>query len=158
MRIDELTTVAEWREAFPVMRELRPHLNEVTFLDLMRAMKPQGYRLLAARDDTGTIRALAGFSEYNGLYYGHHLHVGELVTTASERPHGYGKALMDQVDALARDLGCDQIALVSGLQRADAHRYYEQKVGMTRTAYTFQKAVRPSIFTWPSAPPSATQS
>ena len=86
MRIDELTTEAEWREAFPVMRELRPHLNEVTFLDIMRAMKPQGYRLLAAR--------------------------------------------------------------------ADAHRFYENKVGMTRTAYTFQKAVRPSIFTWPPAPPS----
>ena len=73
----------------------------------MRAMKPQGYRLLAARDDAGTIQALAGFSEYNGLYYGHHLHVWELVTTASERSHGYGKALMDQVEAIARDLGCD---------------------------------------------------
>jgi GNAT superfamily N-acetyltransferase len=154
MRINELTTEAEWREAFPVMRELRTHLDEATFLDLMRVITPQGYRLLAARDDDGTIRALAGIGEQTNLYYGHHIWVYELVTTASERSHGYGKALMDQVDAMARDLGCDTVALASGLQRADAHRFYEDKVGMMRSAYTFQKAVRPSIFTWPPAPPS----
>ena len=158
MGIDELTTEVEWREAFPVMRELRPHLDEATFLDLMRAMKPQGYRLLAARADDGTIRALAGIGEQTNLYYGHHIWVYELVTTASERSRGYGKALMDRVDALARDLSCDIVALASGLQRADAHRFYEDRVGMMRSAYTFQKSIRSSIFMWPPAPPSAPQS
>ena len=154
MRIDELTSEAEWREAFPVMRELRTHLDEATFLDLMRAMEPEGYRLLAARDDTGVIRALAGIAALTNLYYGRHIWVYELITTASERSRGYGKTLLDYVDALARDLGCDTVALASGLQRADAHRFYEQKMGMQRTAYTFQKAIRPSIFTWPPAPPA----
>lgn len=154
MRIEELMTEAEWREAFPVMRELRTHLDEATFLALMRQMKPEGYRLLAARDEQGAIRALAGIAELTNLYYGHHIWVYELVTTASERSHGYGKALMDQVEAIGRDLGCDTVALASGLQRADAHRFYEQKVGMLRSAYTFQKSLRPSIFVWPPAPPS----
>lgn len=152
MRIDELTSEAEWREAFPVMRELRSHLDEATFLALLREMRPGGYRLLAARDDAGVIRALAGIGEQTNLYYGHHIWVYELVTTASERSHGYGKALMDQVEAMARDLGCDTVALASGLQRADAHRFYEDKVGMVRSAYTFQKSVRPSIFVWPPDP------
>lgn len=155
MRIDELTTEAEWREAFPVMRELRTHLDEATFLDLMRTMKPEGYRLLAARDDQGKITALAGIAELTNLYYGHHIWVYELITTATARSHGYGKALMDQVEALARDLGCDTVALASGLQRADAHRFYEDKVRMMRSAYTFQKAIRPSIFVWP---PTSAQS
>ena len=157
MRIDELTTEAEWREAFPVMRELRTHLDEETFLDLMWKMRPEGYRLLAARDDQGVIRALAGIATLTNLYYGRHIWVYELITTASERSRGYGKALLDYVDALARDLSCDTVALASGLQRADAHRFYEQKMGMRRTAYTFQKAIRPSIFTWRAvlpAPPS----
>jgi GNAT superfamily N-acetyltransferase len=152
MRIVELTTEAEWREAFPVMRELRAHLDEETFLALMEKMRPEGYRLLAARDNQGTIKALAGIAELTNLYYGHHIWVYELVTTASERSRGYGKALLDRVEALARDLGCDTVALASGLQRADAHRFYEDKVGMQRTAYTFQKAVHPSIFTWPPVP------
>ena len=67
MRIDELTSEAEWREAFPVMRELRTHLDEAMFLDLMRQMKPEGYRLLAARDDQGVIRALAGIATLTNL-------------------------------------------------------------------------------------------
>lgn len=154
MKIVELTTETEWREAFPVMRELRTHLDEEIFLDLLRAMRPSGYRLFAARDEAGVIRALAGIGEHTNLYYGHHIWVYELVTTASERSRGFGKALMDHVEMLARDLGCDTVALASGLQRADAHRFYEQKVGMMRSAYTFQKSVRPSIFTWPPAPPS----
>lgn len=154
MRIEELTTEAEWREAFPVMRELRTHLDEATFLDLVRAMTPQGYRLFAARDDAGAIRALAGIGEQINLYYGHHIWVYELITSAGERSKGYGKALMEYIYALAADLGCDTVALASGLQRADAHRFYEQKVGMIRSAYTFQKAIRPSVFTWPPAPPS----
>ena len=155
MRIDELTTEVEWREAFPVMRELRTHLDEATFLDLMREMKPAGYQLLAARDASGVIRALAGIGEHTNLYYGHHIWVYELITTASERSHGYGKALMDSIDVLARDLGCDTVALASGLQRADAHRFYEQKAHLKASAYTFQKAIRPSIFTWPPAPAPA---
>ena len=154
MRIDELTTEAEWREAFPVMRELRTHLDEATFLALMHEMTPQGYRLLAARDDAGMIRALAGIGELTNLYYGHHIWVYELITSASERSRGYGKALMDRVETLARDLGCDTVALASGLQRADAHRFYEDKVGMLRSAYTFQKSVRPSIFVWPPHAPA----
>lgn len=154
MRIDELTTEAEWREAFPVMRELRTHLDEATFLDLMRTMKPEGYRLLAARNSEGVIRALAGIAEFTTLYFGHHIRVYDLVTAADERSRGYGKALMDQVEALAHDIGCDTVALASGLQRADAHRFYEGKVGMLRSAYVFQKAMRPSIFVSPPAPPS----
>lgn len=155
MEIVELTTEAEWRESFPVMRELRTHLDEATYLDLLREMTPQGYRLLAARDDAGVIRALAGIGYHLNLYYGHHIWVYELVTTASERSRGYGKALLDHVDALARDLGCDTVALASGLQRADAHRFYEQKAHLKASAYTFQKAIRPSIFTWPPAPAPA---
>jgi hypothetical protein len=58
MKIIELTTEAEWREAFPVMRELRTHLDEATFLDLMRTMKPEGYRMLATtRAPSGRWRA-----------------------------------------------------------------------------------------------------
>ena len=75
----------------------------------------------------GVIRALAGIGELTNLYDGRHIGVYELITSASERSRGYGKALMDRVETLARDLGCDTVALASGLQRADAHRFYEDK-------------------------------
>ena len=51
--IVELTTEEQWREAFPVMLELRTHLDEDTFVAMLREMAPQGYRLLAVREDWG---------------------------------------------------------------------------------------------------------
>lgn len=146
MRIDELTTEAQWREAFPVMRELRTHLDLDAYLAVLREMAPQGYRLLAVRGDDGAITGLAGIALLTNLYYGRHIWVYDLVTTASDRSQGYGSALLAYVEALARQAGCDMVALASGLQRADAHRFYERRMGYQRRAYTFQKPLRASVF------------
>ncbi len=141
MEVVELTTEDQWREAFPVMRELRTHLEEASFVELVREMTPQGYRLLAVRDGGG-IKALAGIAHLTNLYYGRHIWVYDLITTAGERSKGYGEALLSHVEQMARELDCDTITLASGLQRLDAHRFYEQRMGYARTAYTFQKSLR----------------
>jgi GNAT superfamily N-acetyltransferase len=137
----ELVTEDQWREAFPVMHELRTHLDEVSFIALLREMAPQGYRLLAVRDE-GAIKALAGIARLTNLYYGRHIWVYDLITTAAARSRGYGEALLGHVERMARELDCDTVALASGLQRLDAHRFYEQRMGYSRTAYTFQKSLR----------------
>ena len=141
MEVLELRGEEQWREAFPVMRELRTHLDEDTFVAMLREMGPQGYRLLAVRDG-GAITALAGIAHLTNLYYGRHVWVYDLITTAAARSQGYGEALLGHVERLARELGCDTVALASGLQRLDAHRFYELRMGYSRTAYTFQKALR----------------
>lgn len=141
MEVVELTTEEQWREAFPVMHELRTHLDKAAFVELVREMTPQGYRLVALRDG-GAIKALAGIAHLTNLYYGRHIWVYDLITTAGERSKGYGEALLRHVEQMARELDCDTIALASGLQRLDAHRFYEQRMGYARTAYTFQKSLR----------------
>lgn len=141
MDVIELVTEDQWREAFPVMHELRTHLDEVSFIALLREMAPQGYRLLAVRDE-GAIKALAGIARLTNLYYGRHIWVYDLITTAAARSRGYGEALLGHVERMARELDCDTVALASGLQRLDAHRFYEQRMGYSRTAYTFQKSLR----------------
>ncbi|MDQ3953080.1 MAG: GNAT family N-acetyltransferase, partial [Actinomycetota bacterium] len=60
MKVVELAGHDELRRAWPVMRELRGHLSEERWLELMDVMAPDGYRLLSLQDDDGTIRALAG--------------------------------------------------------------------------------------------------
>src|SRR5579885_3493247 len=102
------------------MRELRTHLEEASFVELVREMTPQGYRLLAVRDG-GAIKGLAGIAHLTNLYYGRHIWVYDLITTAGERSKGYGAALLGHVERMARELDCDTVALASGLQRLDAH-------------------------------------
>jgi GNAT superfamily N-acetyltransferase len=141
MSIEELTTRDEMAEAYDVMHELRTDLNLDQYLELLERMQPDGYRLFALRDE-GRIVALAGVGIGTNFYYRHYLWVYDLITTDRGRSKGHGKALMDHLEALARKEGCDTLALASGLQRKDAHRFYEERIGMTRASYTFSKDLR----------------
>lgn len=140
MEIVELKTEAELREAYPVMHELRTHLSEEQYMALLAEMVPRGYRMFAVRDG-GSIMALAGVGFGVNFYYLHYLWVYDLVTTATARSMGYGEKLLSHMEELARAAGCDTIALSSGMQRLDAHRFYEQRMGYERASYTFKKAL-----------------
>jgi GNAT superfamily N-acetyltransferase len=139
--IVELKSREELAEAHEVMSELRTHLSETEYLGLLEDMMPLGYRLFAVREDS-KIAALAGIGMGVNLYYGRYLWVYDLVTTESHRSKGHGKALLDHLEELARAEGCDTIALASGLQRIDAHRFYEEKAGFELRSYTFVKDLR----------------
>jgi GNAT superfamily N-acetyltransferase len=140
MKIVALTTENELRAAYPVMQELRPHLDEQTYLDRLRRMIPGGFRLYALFDE-GQIMALAGVQPILNLSSGAHLFVHDLVTTAVARSRGYGRALLAYVEAQAREEGCDKVVLTSGLRRVDAHRFYDTHMAYDRSGYVFKKDV-----------------
>jgi len=134
--IVELHTDEEFRAAYPVMRQLRDHLSERAFLDLTADMVWEGYRLFALRE-AGAIRALAGVGVCLNLYHGRHLWVYELVTDGAHRSRGFGEALLRHLEGVAREAGCARIALCSGVQRTDAHRFYEERCGYARVSHVF---------------------
>ncbi|WP_010676841.1 GNAT family N-acetyltransferase [Bacillus timonensis] len=136
--VRELKNADEWKMAFPIMKQLRTHLELEEFVALVTEMQPQGYRLFALLDE-GKIVAITGVAQQLNLYYGKNLYVYDLVTNESSRSKGYGEALLSFVHELARDLGCGKVALTSGLQRGDAHRFYEDKMGYERKSYAFVK-------------------
>lgn len=137
--IQELTTGEEFRRAYPVMNELRTHLMTVDdYEQQLGAMRRDGYRLFAVVEDDRYV-ALAGVAIRTNFYYGRFLYVYDLITSDTERSKGHGKALLDHLEELARADGCQTIALSSGVQRADAHRFYEDKMGYERVSYVFKK-------------------
>ncbi len=134
--IRELTTRTEWRDAFPLMKQLRSHLDEETYLKYLEEMTADGYRLFGLFAD-GDLAALAGVGIEVNMYYGRHLWVFELVTDANHRSEGFGETLFEFLVEFADGAGCEKVALSSGLQRSDAHRFYEDRVGMERASYVF---------------------
>jgi GNAT superfamily N-acetyltransferase len=141
MNIQELKTENEWRAAFPVMRELRLDLSEAEFLRLREIMAREGYRLFAAYNENKIV-ALAGIAVLTNLAYGRHVWVYDLVTTGAARSQGHGSRLLSFIEELARRENCRCIALSSGLQRTDAHRFYEQRMEYDKTSFVFQKSLR----------------
>ena len=96
----------------------------------------EGYRLVAAVDEAGVTVGVAGFRTFEMLYCGAILSIDDLVVDAGTRSRGCGTMLLDWLKAEALRQGCGQIHLDSGLQRTDAHRFYERE-GFEKTATHF---------------------
>ncbi|MDR6476335.1 GNAT family N-acetyltransferase [Paraburkholderia sp. SIMBA_055] len=115
----------EWTQAFPVMQELRPHLQDAaSFARQMRRQREEHYRLLAARDASGAVLGLAGYRLQTNTLYGRFLYVDDLVVTARQQRSGIGAGLLDQVRDIARRSDCAHLVLDTGLHMPFAQRFY----------------------------------
>ncbi len=123
MTIDLARTDADKLACFPVLKELRTHLEEADFMTQLRRLEAQDYQLAFVRDG-GRVTAVAGFWISEMFAYGKYMYVYDLVTSADARSRGYGAALMDFLKTSAQDAGCAQLHLDSGVQRFAAHRFY----------------------------------
>ncbi|OYR55640.1 GNAT family N-acetyltransferase [Halorubrum halodurans] len=133
--VRELTTDAEFEAAYPILRELRDHLDRAGMEATHERMREEGYRLFG-RYDGGTLVAVAGVSVGTNFYLGRHVFVHDLVTTESRRSEGHGSALLAFLHEWARDRDCETVELESGLWRDEAHRFYEA-VGYEKYCYSF---------------------
>lgn len=135
MKIQLASSSEEIATCFPVIAELRPQLSFDRFITLVARMQiNHGYQL-AYLDDNG-VKSVAGIRIAEWLYSAKYLEIDDLITIEAERSKGYGATLFDWVVNYAREQECVQLRLVSGVQRVDAHRFYQNK-GMTFEAKYF---------------------
>lgn len=140
-KIQEALSEAQVTACYPVMHQLRPALTADEFLRRVALQRAQGYRLAFLEVD-GVIACVAGFRVSHCLAWGKFLYVDDLVTDNAQRSKGCGKALLDWLRNEARRAGCHQFHLDSGVQRKDAHRFYERE-GMDRSAFHFAEILKP---------------
>lgn len=107
----------------PVMHQLRPHVPLEGFVERVRGMQRTGYHL-AFLEYEGEVRAVAGYRFLDQFAAGRVLYVDDLVTDDGTRSHGHGAALLAWLRERAVEDGCERLELDSGVQRADAHRFY----------------------------------
>ena len=136
--VRELLNKEDLLKAFLVFKQLRIDLDEETYLNLIQEMKKEGYIIFALYLDSEIV-AVAGVIKLTNLYYGKHLWVNDLVTNINHRSMGYGKILLTFIGEWAKENGCGVVALSSGLQRLEAHKFYESKMEFDKTSYVFKK-------------------
>ena len=142
MNIRMATTDAEIAACYPVMRELRPHIAEDQFHSRVRSQENAGYRLAFVQEPDGVV-AVAGYRVGENLACGRFLYVDDLVTLPAHRSKGHGAKLLSWLKEYAVRKGCLQLHLDSGIQRKDAHRFYERE-SMTMTDFHFVENVAPN--------------
>ena len=142
LTIKEIQSRNEIIKAFPVMRQLRTHLDESSYLELVsEAQEKEGYKMFALFDGNDIV-AVIGFQPMITLYYGRFIWVCDLVTDVNKRSEGYGEKLLSYTHKWANENKYESVALSSGLQRTDAHRFYENKMGYNKVSYVFKASLK----------------
>lgn len=124
---------------FPVMSQLRAHLDQSEFVGLVLQMFQEGFRL-AYLEKNGEVGCVAGFRITTTLFMGKNLYVDDLVTDESCRSQGYGETMLSWLRDLALSNGCDYLHLDSGTQRKHAHKFYLAQ-DMAITAFHFTECL-----------------
>jgi GNAT superfamily N-acetyltransferase len=100
----------EWKSAFPLVAQLRPHLSEAEFLNRVARQTYSGYELVGAFRG-GSLVGVMGMRPMHTLVRGPHLHIDDLVADENARRGGVGRALMRFAEADARARGMAAIHL-----------------------------------------------
>jgi GNAT superfamily N-acetyltransferase len=141
VRLQDLPVGAPgWELAFPVLRQLRDHLDRPAFDAIHRAGAAQGLRFTAVLTDHDPPACLgvAGWRLVDTASVVRKLYVDDLVVDEAHRSRGIGARLLDHLEQVARDAGAGCVELDSGHQRTDAHRFY-RALGYQDTSLKFHK-------------------
>ena len=121
--IRKAASLGALKAAFPVMQELRKHLDLDAFLNAVSVQRKEGYEI-AALWDGDHVRAVAGYRIMHMLVSGKIMYVDDFVTSTEVRDKGYGKLLFAWLYREASRLGCERVDLDSGVHRHAAHGFY----------------------------------
>jgi GNAT superfamily N-acetyltransferase len=108
---------------FPTLSQLRPHLEQDQFLDQVHRQQKQGYQIVFIEVENRAV-AVAGFRVSENLFAGRFMYVDDLVVDEKVRSQQHGQNLFNWLIAYAKQQGCVQLDLDSGVQRFAAHRFY----------------------------------
>lgn len=128
---------AEWLpRAEAVHRQLRPQLMADYPGELQRVFAGGGRMVVASSGEA--VLGLAIWRVLDKTFTRREFYIDDLVTDAASRSTGVGHALMQWCEARARELGCTLLALDSGTQRQQAHKFYFRE-GLPITSFHFAK-------------------
>ena len=135
MRVKPADSPDALRLISPVLLQLRPQYSEDTLARQVQLQQTDGYRLVYVEDE-GDVLCVAGFVIGQKLAWGKHIYVDDLVTNEAHRSRGAGRFLIDWLKQYAREQGCQQLHLDSGVTRFGAHRFYLRE-GFSITSHHF---------------------
>ncbi len=139
-----ITSKPELEQAFPVMKELRPHLTLERYLNLINeAAKRDQYEVVGAYDGDKCVGAM-GHRVLFDFVHGKHLYIDDLVVTEGHRSQKIGAQLLKFAEKYAKEIDCDGLRLCTGVENDKGKSFYERE-GWTARALAYKKSLRTKI-------------
>lgn len=127
------------RKAESVHRQLRAALPP-EYEAKMKRVFAGGARMCVAVEGEA-VAGVAVYRTYENTWAGKQLYVDDLVTDEKRRSSGVGRMLLGYLEQKARAAGFENLALDSGTQRQQAHKFYFRE-GMVVTSFHFGKKLK----------------
>ena len=124
-----------------VHRQLRPHLPQGDgYVTRMKEVFAGGAEMASVVVD-GKVVGVTVYRMLERTFSGRELYCDDLVTDNRQRSTGVGHAMMEFMEKLARERGCDTFALDSGCQRQQAHKFYFREK-LTISSFHFTRTLK----------------
>lgn len=123
MKVFLLQSHTELDKVGEVLLQLRPQYDLQSLKNQIKKQQKSGYQIAYVKQGEEVI-CVAGFVMGEKLAWGKHIYIDDLVTSETHRSTGAGTALINWFKQFAKENGCHQLHLDSGITRFPAHRFY----------------------------------
>jgi len=125
--------------AAAIHRQLRTHLPEAAeaYVERMQSVFRDGAEMAVALN-ADTVVGVTVFRCYDRTLHGLEMYCDDLVSDSTAGVKGVGNALMKYLSDTGRGRGMAKLTLSSGVQRAQAHKFYFRE-GFTISSFHFVK-------------------
>lgn len=124
--MDALLAAYEWLFAPP--GSVPPSWNPgAARASIGRALAGESSTIFVSEEDGRLTGLCSAYVELDSVRFGSRCWVEDLVVDPDLRSRGTGKALLDAAKDWARERGATHLELDSGVERTDAHRFYERE-------------------------------
>lgn len=123
MEVKIAESVDDLKKISPVLLQLRSQYTEESLIEQILEQQGHDYQI-AYVEENGNVLCVAGFIIGKKLAWQKHIYIDDLVTGKEHRSLGAGKFLLDWLKNFARENGCRQLHLDSGVLRFAAHKFY----------------------------------
>lgn len=126
-------SISDYKDIYLLNKELGYLYEEVKIREKIKyIIENKKDIILVAYIDNNIVGYIHG-SEYELLYSDSLINILGFVVKESYRKNGIGTALINKLEGIAREKKYSGIRLVSGIERENAHRFYE------RNGYIYRK-------------------
>lgn len=123
MRIREAKSDADYHRAYPIIRQLLPHLDMQTYARRVFVARATGYRMYVG-EIADTVVGVIGIVPNHNLHDGFVTFIEHVVVDTKHRGKGYGAQLIRFAEERAVEDGCALIELDTDLGREDVEKLY----------------------------------
>ena len=122
--IRELSAKEEMLAAYPLLSQMYEKMSERDYVLNIEAMiQANDFKMVAAFEGDEMV-GVAGYWVLLMLYCGRYIQVSSFLVNDKKRKLGIGKKILDEIEKIGRELGCQKIVLDSYTENKKSHSLY----------------------------------